>query len=1235
MRRVWLSATLVVLVLIIVGIGLLLTSESALQWLLPRVASWSGGKLTVTQLRGRLIGPISMTGVEYRSQVFNAHADALSLDWQPRWLLGASVHLRPVRAEHLVITLSPSATPGLAPTPRTTPATPGVVRLPFRIALQDGEITSLTIIDPAAATPILIDRVQFSLAAYGDSVQLDNVRIDAGDAYAELSGRLGLTPAAQIDLTVRGTWAQAGRPALSGDGQIRGDRQRLKVSANLGAPFKGQLNATLDTPYTQLRWNAVLQVDEIAAQQINATWPAVQLRGRLEGHGSASQLQAQGELEMLGAVSAQGRISLALEHRPKAGVSQAGVSKSRSILTDYPMALDLDWHTLSLPNVQHGPLRSHSGSLVIRGVPDQYNFSLNTQLDHAAWHNITLTTRGTGNTTSLQATAQATLFDGSLDASGAWRWSKKPDWRVKLRAKNIDPARYANNWPGRLSLAADLHGDYQHLRLDDATIAGTLRGQPLQLNTRLAIDRQRYTLEHLTAHLGSASASVSGSATDGYTLTWDIKAPDLSQLLPDARGGLSTRGNLAGPRGAPRINASIDGEGLALRGYGAKHLALQLDLDMQDKQDSSTHLELSGFVAPQGDLKSMTLQAKGRLHEHVIDLALDAGGTRAMASLHGSFSKKVWTGMLTDGELRSDAAGAWRLERPAALVVGANDVGMAQGCLRQEPGRVCAQGAWRRSVGWDGTASARYFPLSLIQPLFLQDIGLTGKLDADVVARAPNAGMPSATAELRFSPGSVRYPASGEPQVQVDYDTASAQLRAADGRAQSRLSLRLKNQGTLDANLAFPLTLPDAPPPPDVSLQGDINAAFHDLSPLALFFPQFYQTRGTLDASWQVRGTLERPRLSGQLTLNDGSADIPRLGIHLRETRVSLSGDGSDVLSVKGRMLSGKGTLDLDGNIDLRADAAWSAAVHLSGSHFELANTPEIFLLATPDLTLDARPHTLRLDGKINIPEGRIAPKDLARATLASSDVVIVGADTTASAARWKIYSRVQLNLGEKIHFSGFNFKGDITGNIIAADEPDRPTTALGELHVVQGLYSIYRQDLNIERGRLIFASGPIDDPGLDMRAVRRTGDVLAGVQARGTLKSPELTLFSEPSMSDTDTLSYLMLGRPADQAGRADGELLYQAATSLGAAGGELLAKKIGNIFGLQDVSIKTGTTPQDTALVIGTYLSPRLYINYGIGLLEPVNTFRMRYKLNKNWQFQSETGVHSGADILYTIER
>lgn len=1225
MKRAWLSVIFIPLTLGMISIALLLTSETALQWLLPRVASWTGGEMSIGQVRGRLIGPISMSDVEYRSKAFNARADSLSLDWRPRWLLGGTLHLRPVRAEHVVITLPPAT---------STASTSSVaVRLPLRIALREAEITRLEIIGPTGA-PVHIDRVQFSLALFGNQAQFDSLRIDTPVASAEISGQFGLNAKAPIDLKVRATWRPAGSPPLAAEGHVHGDRQKLKLTAQVSAPFTGRINATLDDPGPGLRWQAVMEVEELAARRIDPDWPAVQLEGRLEGQGGLAQLQVQGGLLARGALDVKAQVRFALERRPPADTGKNTTSRRPSPLADYTMALDVDWQ--SSPAAARAGLRSHSGQLSLRGVPDRYHFNLDARLDHAQWQAMDIKAKGTGDTASLRASAHARLLEGTLDASGAWRWSQKPDWRLQLRAKNINPARYHSGWPGRVSLVADLHGDNQRLRLDKATLAGTLRDQPLHLTTSLALQGRRLTLEHLSAHLGSGTADVSGGVGERYDVTWDIKVPDLWQVLPEARGGLSTHGRLTGSRNAPRVNARLQGSGLALFGYRARRLTLRLDLDIQDKQDSSAQLALDEFSAPQGKLSAMRLQAAGRLNGHDIDLALDIGDTHAQARWHGAYLKQVWTGMLTAGELSSKSADSWRLEAPATLIAGKNMIRMGTTCLSRNPGQVCAQGDWRRAGPWEATASLRQFPLSLVQPLFLRDIGLTGKLDADLVARAPANSPLAATVDLRFAPGSVQYPATGTQLVQVDYETASLHLQAAEGRAQSRIGLLLRNQSTLDAKLTFPLHLPNTPAPADASLQGNIQAAFHDLSLLALFFPQLYQTRGRIDTHWQLAGTLERPRLSGHLTLKDGAVDIPRLGIQLRETRVSLKGNGSDTLSVTGHMQSGKGTLDLDGDIDLRDGDTWAAALRLRGNQFELANTPEIFLLATPDLTLDARPHTLRLDGRIDLPTGRIAPKDLARAKLSSSDVMIVGTDTSSTApAKWKIYSRVQFNLGEKIHFSGFNFKGDITGNIITADEPDRPTTALGELRVVKGQYSIYRQDLAIERGRLIFASGPIDNPGLDMRAVRRTGDVLAGVQARGTLKSPELTLFSEPGMSDTDALSYLMLGRPADQAGRADGELLYQAATSLGAAGGELLAKKIGTKFGIEEVTIQTGTAPQDTALIIGKYLSPRLYVNYGIGLLEPVNTFRLRYKLDKNWQFQSETGVHSGADIIYTIER
>jgi translocation and assembly module TamB len=70
--------------------------------------------------------------------------------------------------------------------------------------------------------------------------------------------------------------------------------------------------------------------------------------------------------------------------------------------------------------------------------------------------------------------------------------------------------------------------------------------------------------------------------------------------------------------------------------------------------------------------------------------------------------------------------------------------------------------------------------------------------------------------------------------------------------------------------------------------------------------------------------------------------------------------------------------------------------------------------------------------------------------------------------------------------------------------------------------------------------------------------------------------------------------------------------------------------------VGVGGGDTLDDTSFYIGKYLSPRLYVKYGVGLLSPASSFLMRYKLSERWSFESSTGTAgSGADIFYQLER
>jgi len=55
----------------------------------------------------------------------------------------------------------------------------------------------------------------------------------------------------------------------------------------------------------------------------------------------------------------------------------------------------------------------------------------------------------------------------------------------------------------------------------------------------------------------------------------------------------------------------------------------------------------------------------------------------------------------------------------------------------------------------------------------------------------------------------------------------------------------------------------------------------------------------------------------------------------------------------------------------------------------------------------------------------------------------------------------------------------------------------------------------------------------------------------------------------------------------------------------------------------------------MLGKYLAPHLYVMYGIGLFQPITTFRVRYIVSSKWTLQAESSTETGADVLYTLER
>jgi translocation and assembly module TamB len=311
----------------------------------------------------------------------------------------------------------------------------------------------------------------------------------------------------------------------------------------------------------------------------------------------------------------------------------------------------------------------------------------------------------------------------------------------------------------------------------------------------------------------------------------------------------------------------------------------------------------------------------------------------------------------------------------------------------------------------------------------------------------------------------------------------------------------------------------------------------------------------------------------------------------------------------------------------------------LQGKDFEAVNIPEARATVSPDLQLALRGQEVTLNGSVLVPEAAIKLRELPQSAVGvSSDVVVVSSDPASApppgGSPFKVNARLELRLGEKVSFSGFGLDAELAGAIRVREEPDRIPIGVGELRIVKGTYKAYGQDLTISRGRLIFA-GPVDNPGLDVRATRKVGDVTAGLRVGGTAKASVVTLFSDPRMQESEVLSYLLLGRPLKQASGSDSELLMGAVGSLGLKGGDFVAKQLGRSLGLDEVGVQSEGGLDKASLVLGRYLSPKLYLSYGIGLFEPSSSVRMRYELTRRLTLQATGGTESGMDVIYTIEK
>ena len=160
---------------------------------------------------------------------------------------------------------------------------------------------------------------------------------------------------------------------------------------------------------------------------------------------------------------------------------------------------------------------------------------------------------------------------------------------------------------------------------------------------------------------------------------------------------------------------------------------------------------------------------------------------------------------------------------------------------------------------------------------------------------------------------------------------------------------------------------------------------------------------------------------------------------------------------------------------------------------------------------------------------------------------------------------------------------------------------------------------------------------GVKTCALPISGPEGAVVSEFSTESRDELDVFTDPAMSQTDAMSYLLTGKSANDLHGEDGAMVSSAAQSVGSVLGNRLAKKLGGKVGIVDeVGVEQNTDLGGSAFTVGKYLSPRLFVSYGVGLFEPGNAITVRWQFSERWSLEAnDTPDEQNAGIRYRIEK
>ncbi len=763
-----------------------------------------------------------------------------------------------------------------------------------------------------------------------------------------------------------------------------------------------------------------------------------------------------------------------------------------------------------------------------------------------------------------------------------------------------------------------------------------LNGIRSQLDARLvegslsegfALESLNFTQGQNQLHFTGQIAPAGGSAVKGM-----LAISDFSLLVPGLEGDLDASVELAGALDDFTLRFNGHSDRIRSGNFRMSKLSFDGALRSSDERFALTALtERIRFAQGLKPARQCALDFSGVFSDH--ELSFICGGeNRIFIGAHGTYLKeeRTWQGALQELFFNSELSGSVSLAEAVdiSLNLAAGSGEISPFTLRTDAGTMEVGHTSYSADSLHTSLRLNQVDLKSLNDLLPEGVRMSGPVEMDSTLSIEQ-GRPDL--QLNLSAANARIFAKGVP---LFFDTlkltSSVKAQQAEVNAQLQLAHQ-RGSASLDARISDPLG--------SKRLNGNFKLNDLDLSLFMGVGTLFNDLQGKVNIDSTLRGSVTEPLLFGSISAA-GSAE-PRYDVGQIDSfdlKLNTHGQQGDLTGYVGL---NSGRINLNGVLNWAQGADGRLNITASRLPAFLMGFGQAFADIDADVEFN---DYYKVSGKVEVPQALIAVSSLGSGGITpSEDEILVPEDGTLALIRES--SRplpgiidLTLSLGNEVRVDTMGLTANAIGNLRLSKELSEPeVNAQGSIALIDGKADLYGHHFIVNRALAAF-NGPIADPSLDVEVIADPSEmednVEAGVRVSGDASAPQIALFSKPSMSQNEIMSYLLYGHGLDKNTNLNEGSNASMLVGLGVSSASGLVNSLVGAFGVQDVQVNATGSGEETQVQVQGYITRRIRVGYGYGVFNAVGEFKLRYEFMRRLYAEFVSSVDQAVDLIYSFE-